>query len=1756
MDVERAARNDVLGFRRFPHPGALFVMTVVLSRWYLLHSLLWLSLILLVSLAAPLAAQQEPAGRVTVVLGSVEAESADGDRRSLGRGDSVFEGDTLQSGPRGRAQIRFSDGGMMSLRPDSALSLDSYQNSAASPASSRQEMSLRRGGFRAQTGRVAQANRQGYRVQTPVAVIGIRGTVFDVHQEVSGALLVGTSRGGIEVESSAGVIGRIGAGESFDYLRVNPDGSIDFLLEVPEAFTVSPELTARGEDDELDAGGVEQSSVNTGDGASESTAGIAIRSGDQLVDVTNDPESAGTVSPSRQGSGEQPLIPGSDVLDDGQVETLLTDDRVGVAVGVPSVTVDANGELVIGSPTLQGGIATFNSPLLALSSARAGFGAGLASSARTDLLAETDLLLLPDSAESESDQNVAGVPGLIWGRYLAPVSLFFDPADDSAVLQLERDILFMLGTPSDIATLEGQHQFSVTDFDAVTSGLPVNEIAGGGVLDVTNARYSGFLDILLGAETATEGSLLAEFAADVQGGVLEGIEFGRLDLFDFETESSMAAEGELAGFFTGDAAAFLQLAFDFRVPSRDDADVAGLVLLARANRVLSEAQRSALLGNDAVALALGVEPSGLQATEAGEGVLARGIGSVDDGAPVLVFDSAATGLSGAERAAQLAGADALFTADSGEFTLDENVEGSGVTWGSFSAPVTQFLDDADADAVLALDRNLLFVIGTPMDVANRQGAAFYELRAATGDSSGLPLLGFESRAALDFDTGSLFGFLQANFGTETVVAEIMADFSASVEAGVLGGVEFQAVEFFDFTTEQATVADADLAGFLAGDSGAFLQLAFDLRVPGRNDADVSGLALLSEVQEVAGAALTAGEFFALQEDRFFVAVNCCFIDDGRPTRTIAGRVTDPAPSAGEGAVLAYSVDDVGNPIAVSDPRFGEILPDRVVRRDGALVAFFDEDPNAGLAAFEWDGSEAPAGIYDSVEGNEVGQFTRNLMVLTGRPTQVADLIGFRRYETVELVQGFFRTSSAATPRTPLPSAEMSFNVNFADGRVTDGLFEAPLSPEFGGVIGGEPGTGGQVSLAGPTMVAIFEGQVTTDGEHAFVDFDVTDGGIPGEFGEVVDPLNLEASFIEGFFTGPSAERFAAAFHLQATGFGDDPILAVGNMLLEQQDLSLTAAELGLFNDAPYGYVAAGTGPAAVGQAVLDGQQVVFGLNAGGPGQADFLAIPPTQLLRNPGSETFLLETGQFDALVAAPIRQGIWFGEPSPILRVRAEDGEILERISDRLYYQLALPVDVATLQAAGFTTFAGTNLGGRAGPVDHLGFTALDSTIAGIHGSFNIDLASGDLFAGHLFVADTFEPQGDFLLIEEGFEIDFEGTVAFDGNGSFVMLDLLEGTYQGRTPLDLEASSIEGFFTGGQDGVVFAGNYALQTQALDGTDPAVAGGVFSFANVLEVEPGFFVQQEQRLTRIDAESWKRVGSNGESRPGFALAALRVLQGKNMVMLGRGGPVATGGHFVLGANQLNLHDPDGFLIGDTRRADFLGQPFDFVLTQETSFGNLAAEETELFDADARPVDAPNFDGFEVSWGAWSNSGADAPPRVLTDPQNPDASLSTADETYFASVNPTPTAQIPRQGVFSYGGAADFIGGGRGDLSRFNQSRLSDLQVGFLLDFGSGAISDGTIRADYDLVRWDGAFEGQLNGPITDLQLTSLALLQESSGEFFNVGTGDLEVSNVTGLLTGPEAQRHAGAFNFYYEGLSGIETAEGLWVIDQVQEVLR
>lgn len=135
-----------------------------------------------------------PAARVALVTGSVTVVSGQS-ARTLHADDPVYEGETLTVGPNSYASLKFADGGRVLLRPDTEFAVESFKYApasaaapaatpgaapAAAPTGGTAFFRLVRGGFRAITGLIGKGDRANYRVTTPAATIGIRGTDYEV----------------------------------------------------------------------------------------------------------------------------------------------------------------------------------------------------------------------------------------------------------------------------------------------------------------------------------------------------------------------------------------------------------------------------------------------------------------------------------------------------------------------------------------------------------------------------------------------------------------------------------------------------------------------------------------------------------------------------------------------------------------------------------------------------------------------------------------------------------------------------------------------------------------------------------------------------------------------------------------------------------------------------------------------------------------------------------------------------------------------------------------------------------------------------------------------------------------------------------------------------------------------------------------------------------------------------------------------------------------------------------------------------------------------------------------------------------------------------------------------------------------------------------------------------------------------------------------------------------------------------------------
>ena len=131
------------------------------------------------------------AGRVDFTTSGVTVAGRDGQARPLARGAELDSGDTVRTND-GRAQIRFSDGSYVSLQPNTDFAISDYKFEGRDD--DRGFFGLVRGAMRTVTGAVGRVNRNSYRITTPTATVGIRGTggVIQVLNDGS-TLVIGTS---------------------------------------------------------------------------------------------------------------------------------------------------------------------------------------------------------------------------------------------------------------------------------------------------------------------------------------------------------------------------------------------------------------------------------------------------------------------------------------------------------------------------------------------------------------------------------------------------------------------------------------------------------------------------------------------------------------------------------------------------------------------------------------------------------------------------------------------------------------------------------------------------------------------------------------------------------------------------------------------------------------------------------------------------------------------------------------------------------------------------------------------------------------------------------------------------------------------------------------------------------------------------------------------------------------------------------------------------------------------------------------------------------------------------------------------------------------------------------------------------------------------------------------------------------------------------------------------------------------------------
>lgn len=190
------------------------MMSSLLKRW----CIAW------VCASAPVWAQT--AATVEKLIGQAEYRLPQGGSQPLREGQSIQVGASIVTQAGSEVHLDMADGGMLALRPSTHFTLQRY-NADKGP-NARMEVSLLQGALRSISGWIGKFNAPGYRIATPTATVGIRGTDHEVtvllqadaedaagtYDSVLEGATVLRNLGGDELALQAGEDGMVEAGEA------------------------------------------------------------------------------------------------------------------------------------------------------------------------------------------------------------------------------------------------------------------------------------------------------------------------------------------------------------------------------------------------------------------------------------------------------------------------------------------------------------------------------------------------------------------------------------------------------------------------------------------------------------------------------------------------------------------------------------------------------------------------------------------------------------------------------------------------------------------------------------------------------------------------------------------------------------------------------------------------------------------------------------------------------------------------------------------------------------------------------------------------------------------------------------------------------------------------------------------------------------------------------------------------------------------------------------------------------------------------------------------------------------------------------------------------------------------------------------------------------------------------------------------------------------------------------------------------------
>jgi hypothetical protein len=154
------------------------------------------------------------AGYVHEISGNALIRNGHGAPVAVGAGDTFVQGTSIETSANGRAVVKFEDGQLVALLPDTTLRVDQYAYDPRNPRASSSRMSLGNGALRFVTGVIGSTNREALRFAAGAFTVYLRGTDITLlaNPADKGTQTAAVNLGGALLQTGAGSI-RVGTAQ-------------------------------------------------------------------------------------------------------------------------------------------------------------------------------------------------------------------------------------------------------------------------------------------------------------------------------------------------------------------------------------------------------------------------------------------------------------------------------------------------------------------------------------------------------------------------------------------------------------------------------------------------------------------------------------------------------------------------------------------------------------------------------------------------------------------------------------------------------------------------------------------------------------------------------------------------------------------------------------------------------------------------------------------------------------------------------------------------------------------------------------------------------------------------------------------------------------------------------------------------------------------------------------------------------------------------------------------------------------------------------------------------------------------------------------------------------------------------------------------------------------------------------------------------------------------------------------------------------